>query len=64
MRETDRDGVRERSLTDFSDNVPYSHILSAFYPVPLVKYTHESEGGIACSHNGEWHHYRYKTTVT
>lgn len=35
-----------------------------FYPAPLVEYSHESEGGIACSQNGEWHHYRYKTTVT
>lgn len=52
MRETDRDGVRARSLTDFSDNVPHSHFLSTFHPVPLVKYTHESEGGNACSQNG------------
>lgn len=64
MRETDRDRVRKRSLTDFSDNVPYSHFLSAFYQVPLVKYTHESERGITCSQIGERHHYRYKTTVT
>ncbi len=64
MSETDRDGMREKSLTDFSDNVPYSLFLGAFYPVPLVEYTHESEEGIACSQNGEWHFYRYKTTVT
>lgn len=56
MRETDRDGVRERSLTDFSDTVPHSHFLGAFYPLPLVKHTHESEEGIACIQNGERHH--------
>lgn len=40
MRETDRDRVMGRSLTDFNDSVPQSHF-GAFYSVPMVKYTHE-----------------------